>query len=138
MCSVKVQWVVGFKEKKWLSEETFWNIIHIQTCTWTKYAFCESTLSGALQAEAMGFRRIFLKHYTHSNIRLNNVCALWNYSERWSSSSSNGFQKKFFKTSYTFKHTIAQCMRSVKVHRVVGFKQKQWLAEEFFWNIINM
>ena len=138
MRSVKVQWVVGFKEKEWLSEEFFWNIIHIQTWNWTKYAFCEITLSGWLQAEAMPRRRNFLKHYTHSNIQLNNVCALWKYIEQWASSRSNGLQKNLFKTIYTFKHTIEQCMRSVKVHWVVGFKQKQCLAEEVFWNIIHI
>ena len=131
-------------------------------------------MSGGLEAEAMGFRTRFLKHYIHSNIQLNKVCALWKYSELWASSRSNGFkrkfskhythwniqlkkvcalwkytewwassrsngfQKNFFKTSYTFKHTIEQCMRSVKVHWVVGFKQKQCLAEEIFWNIIHI
>ena len=136
--SVKVHWVVGLEQKQWISEEYFQNIIHIQTYNWTKYAFCESTLSAGLQAEALGFRRIFSKHYTHSNIQLNNVCALWKYTEWLASSRSNGFQKKFFKTLYIFKHTINQCMRSVKVHWVVGFKQKQWLPEEVFWNIIHI
>ena len=174
MLSVKVTWVVGFKHTQWVSEEYFQSIIHIQTYNWTRYAFCESALSGGpqaeamsfrksflkhnthskkqlnnvcalwkftawgLQAETMSFRRSFLKHYTHSNIQLNNVCAPRKYSECWTSSRSNGFQKKFFKTFYIFKHTIGQCMRSVKVHWVVGFKQKQWLAEEVFWNIIQM
>ena len=120
--SVKVQWVVGFKEKEWLSEDFFWNIIQIQSWNWTKYEFCESTLSGGLQAEAMGFRRSFLKHYIHSNVQLNKVCALWKYIEQWASSRSNGLEKKFFKTIYTFKHTIEQSMRSVKVQWVMGFK----------------
>ena len=130
--SVKVTWVVGFKQKQWRSEEVFWNIIHMQTYNWTKYALCESTLSGGLQAEAMAFRRSFPKHYTHSNIQMNKVCALWNYTEWWASSRSNSFQKKIFETLYTFKHTIKQIMRSVKVHWVLGFKQKQWLSEELF------
>ena len=138
MCSVKVQWVVGFKEKEWLSEETFWNIIHIQTCTWTKYALCASTLSSGLQAEAMASRWSFLKHYTHSNIQLNKVCFLWKYTEWCTSSRSNGFQEKFFKTIYTFKHTIEQSNGSVKVQWVVGFKEKEWFSEEIFWNIIHI
>ena len=158
MRSVKVQWVVGFKQKQCLSEEVFqniihiqtynwtkyaicestvsgglqaqamafrrshWNIIHIQTYNWTKYALFESTLSGGLQAEAIAFRKFFLKHYTHSNIRLNKVCALWKYTEWWASSRSNSFQKNFFETLYTFKYTIEQCMRSVKLQWEVGFK----------------
>ena len=77
MRSLKVQWVVGFKQKQWFSEEFFLINIHIQTYKWTKYALCESTVSGGLQAEAMGFRRSFSKHFTHSNIQFNNVCALW-------------------------------------------------------------
>ena len=136
--SVKVHWAVGFRQKQLLSEEVFWIIIHIQTYNWTKYAFCESTLSGVLQAEAMGFRRSFSKHYTYSRIQLNKVLALWTYSECWASSRSNGLQKKFFKTLYIFKHTIEQNRRSVKVHWAVGFKQKQWLSEEVFWNIIHI
>ena len=80
-------------------------------------------------------RRSFSKHYTHSNIQLNKVCALWKYPEWWASSRSNGFQEKFFKTLYPFKHTIEQCMRSVNIHWVVGFKQKQWLAEDIFQKI---
>ena len=88
-------------------------------------------------SEAMARRRFFLKHYTHSNLQLNKVCTLWKYSEWWPSSRSNGFQK-FFKTLYTFQHTIEQCMRSVKVNWVVGFKQAQWLAEEVFLNIIHI
>ena len=135
---MKVEWVVGFKQKQWVSEEVFQNIIHIQANNWTKYALCESTLSGGLQADSMARRRIFLKHYTHSSIQLNKVCILWKYTACWPSSKSNGFQKKFFKTVYTFKHTIEQCMRSLKVHWVVGFKQRQWLAEEVFWNIKNI
>ena len=79
--SNKVTWVVGFKQKQLRSEEVFWNNIHKQTYNWTKYALCESTLSGGLQAEAMAFRRIFLKHYTHSNLRLNKLCALWKYTQ---------------------------------------------------------
>ena len=170
MPSVKVHWVVGFKQEQWLAEEVFLNIRHIQTYNWTKYAFCESTVCGGLQAEGMvfrevfqniihiqtynwtkyalcertvsgglqvegiAFRRSFSKHYTHSNLQLNKVCALWKYSEWWASSRSNGFQKNFFKILYIFKHTIEQCMRSVKVHWVVGFKQEQWLAEEVFLN----
>ena len=163
--SNKVTWVVGFKQKQWLSEEVFLNFIHMQTYNWTKYALCESTPSGGLQAEAMAFRS-FSKHYTHSNIQLNKVCALWKYSEWWASIRSNGFPKKFFKTLFTSKHTIEksvrsvkvtkyfewwassrnygfqkffktlftfkqtieQNMRSVEVHRLVGFKQKQWRA----------
>ena len=72
------------------------------------YALCKSTLSGGLQAEAMGFRRSFLKQYTHANIQLKKVCTLWKYTEWMASSRSNGFQKNFFKTLYTFKHTIEQ------------------------------
>ena len=138
------------------------------------YALCESSLSGGIQAGAMARRGTLLKHYTHLNIQLNKVCALWKYTEWWASSRSNGFQmkffktlytfkltidkacalrkysewlassrsngfqKKFFKTLYTFKHTIEQSMRSVKVHWVVGFKQKQWLSEEIFPNIIHI
>ena len=138
MRSVKVHWAVGFKQQQWLSEEVFWNIIHIQTCNWTKYALCESTLSSGLQAAAMAFRGSFLKHYTHSNIQLNKLCILWKCTEWWASSTSNGFQTKFFKTLYRFKNTIEQCMRSVKVHWVVGFKQKHWLSEELFPNIIHI
>ena len=138
MRSVKVHWLVGFKQKQWLSHEFFRNIIHIQTYNWTKYALCESTPSGGLQAEAMAFRRSFSKHYTHSNLQLNKVCALWKYSEWWASSRINSFQKKFLKILYTFKHTIEQIMRSVKVHWLVGFKQKQWLSGETFQNNINI
>ena len=127
MNSVKVHWVVGLKQKQWVSEEVFQNIIHNQTYNWTKYALREITVSGGLQAEAMGFRRSFSKHYTPSNIHLNKVCLLWKYTEWWASSRSNGFQKKFFKTLYTFKHTIEQTMLSAKVQWVVGFKQKQWV-----------
>ena len=97
MRSVKVHWVVGFKQKQCLSEEVLQNIIHIQTYNWTKYAICESTVGGGLQAEAMPFRRSFSKHYTHSNIQLNKVCDLWKYSEWWVSGTSIGFQKKSLK-----------------------------------------
>ena len=84
-------------------------------------------------------RRIgFSKHYTHSNIQLNKVSALWKYSEWWASSSSNGFQKNFLKTFYTFKNTIEQNMRDVEVHWVVGFKQKQCFSEEVFQNVIHI
>ena len=138
MLSVKVHWGVGFKQKQWLSEVVFWNIIHIQIYKWKKCALCQSKLSGGLQAETMASRRNFSKHYTHSNIQLNKVCALWKYTEWWASSRSNGFQKKFFKTIYTFKHTVDWIMRSVKVHWVVGFKQKQWLSEENFQNNIHV
>ena len=138
MRSVKVHWVVGFKQKQWFSEKVFQNNIHIQTYSWTKYALCESTLSGGLQAEAMSFRTSFQKHYTHSNIQLIKVCARWNYTEWWASSRSNGFQKKFFKTIYTFKHTVERSMHSVKVRWVVGFKQKQCLSEQVFKNIIHI
>ena len=138
MRSVKVHWVLGFKQNYWPSEEFFQNIIHYQTYNRTKYALCENTLSSGLQAEAVAFRRSFLKHYTHSNIQLNKVCILWKYTDWWASSRSNGFNKKFFKTLYIFKLTIQQCMLSVKVHWVVGFKQKQWLAEEFLWSIIHI
>ena len=137
MRSVKVKWVLGFKQQQWLSEEFFWNIIHIQTYIWTNYAFCESTLSGGIQAEAMGFRRSFSTHYTHSNLQLNNVCALWKFNECWDASRSNGSQKEFFETIYTCKHTVEQNMRSVKVHWVVGFKQKQWVSEEVFKHYIH-
>ena len=106
MRSVKVNWLVGFMQKQWLSDEFIRNIIHIQTYNWTEYALCESTLRGGLQAEAIAFRRSFSKHYTHSNIQLNKVCALWKYTEWWASIRSNCFRKKFFKTLYTFKHTI--------------------------------
>ena len=138
MRSVKVHWLVGFKQKQWLSDEFFRNIIHIQTNIWTKYALCESTPSGGLQAEAMAFRRSFSKHYTHSNFQLNKVCALWKYSEWWASSRSKGFPKKFFKTLFTFTQTIEQNMRSVEVHWGVGFKQNQWLSEEVFQNIVHL
>ena len=138
MHSLKVQWVLGFKHKQRVSEEIFWNIIHIQTCNWTKYPICESTLSGGLQAEVMASRRSFLKHYTHANIQLNKVCILWKYTEWWASSRSNGWQKKFFETLYTCKHTIEQSMHSVKVHWVVGLKQKQWVSEEVFQNLIHI
>ena len=97
MRSVEVHWVVGFKQKQWLSEYFFQNNINIQTSNWTKYEICETTVSGGLQAVAMGFRGSFWKHYTHSNILLNNVCALWKYTDWWASSKSNAFQKKFFK-----------------------------------------
>ena len=174
MRSVNVHWVVGFKQKQWLSGEIFqniihiktynWtnyalcestqkvgfqaeakaregvlqNIIHIQTYNWTKYAICESTLNGGLQAEAMASRRSFSNHFTQPNKQLNKACALWKYSEWWAWSRRNGFQKKFFKTSHTFKHTIKQSMRSLKVQWVVGFERKQWLSEEFFRNIIHI
>ena len=72
----------------------------------------------------MAFRRSFSEHYTYPNIQSNKKCALWRYTGEWASSRSNGFQKKFFKTLYIFKHTIQQCVHSVKVHWVVGFKQK--------------
>ena len=137
MRSVKVHWVVGFKQKQWLSEEVFENNIHIQTYNWKKYALFEITMSLGLQAEAIAFRRNFLKHYTHSNIRLNNLCALWKYTDWWASSRSNGSHKKFFKKLYTFKHTNEQFMRSVNVQWVVGFKQKQWVWGEVFQNIIH-
>ena len=137
MRSVKVHYVVGFKHKHCLSEELFPNIIHIQTYNWTMYALCESKLKGGIQPEAMACRISFSKHYTQSNIQLNKVCAPRKYSEWWPSSRSNGFLKKFFKTLYIFKHTIEQCMRSVKVHWVVGFKQKQWLSKEVFQNTTN-
>ena len=129
MRDVEVHWVVGFKQKQCFSEEVFQNVIHIQTYNWTKYAICESTLSGGLQAETIAFRRNFFKHYTLSIIQLNKVCALWRYTDWWASSRSNSFQKNYFETLYTFNYTIEQSMRSVKVHSVVGFKQKQWLAE---------
>ena len=138
MHSVKVHWVVGFKQKQWVSEEVFQNILHFQTYKWTMYALCESTLSSGLQAEVMAFRRIFSKQYTHSNIQLNKVCALWKYSEWWASRRRNGFQKNFFETIYTFKHEIEQSMHSVKLHWVVGFKQQQWVSEEVFQNILHI
>ena len=138
ICSVKVHCVAGSKQKQWFSETLFQSIRHIQTYKWMKYALCESTLSGGLQAEAMAFRRSFSKHYTHSNLQMIKVCALWKYSECWASSRSNGFQTKFFETLYTFKKTIEQTMLSVKVHWGVGFKQKQWLPEEIFQNNIHV
>ena len=122
--------------KKWLSEEVFWNIIQMQTYNWTKYALCESTLTGGIQAEAMARIRNFSKHYTHSNIQLTKVFALWKYTDWWASIRSNCFRKRFFKSLYTFKHTIEQSMRSLKVQWVLGFKQKQGLPEEIFQNII--
>ena len=122
MRSVKVHWVVGLKQRQWLAEEVFQNIIHIQTYKWLKEALCECTMSGGLQAVAMGFGRSFSKQYTHSNIQLNKLCALWNYTEWWVSSRSNGSHKKIFKTLYTFKHTTEKSVRSVKVTWVVGFK----------------
>ena len=136
MRSVKVQWVMGFNQKQWLSEEVFKIIIPIQTYNWTKYALCESPVSGGLQAEARARIRIFSKNYTHSNIQLNKLCALWKCTEWRAWSRSNDSQKKIFKTLYTFKHTTEQSLRSVEVHWVVGFKQKQWLSGEVFQNII--
>ena len=138
MRSVKVQWVMGFNQKQWLSEEVFKIIIPIQTYNWTKYALCESPVSGGLQAEARARIRIFSKNYTHSNIQLNKLCALWKCTEWRAWSRSNDSQKKFFKTLYTFKHTTEQSLRSVELHWVVGFKQKQWLSGETFQNIINI
>ena len=138
MRSVKVQWVVGFKQKQWLSYEVFRNFIHIQIYNWKKCALCQTKLSGGLQAETMAFRRNFSKHYTHSNIQLNKLCALWKYTDWWASCRSNGFQTNIFETLYTFKHTIEESVRSVKVHWGVGFKQKQWLSEEVFQNIIHI
>ena len=139
MCSVKVIWMVGFKQKQWLAEEIFfWNIIHMQTYNWTKYALCGSTLIGWLQAEAMASRRKFSEHSTYSNIQLNKICTLNKYSECWASSTSKGFLKKFFETIYTFKHAIDQSMHSVKVHWAVGFRQKQGLSEEVFWKILHI
>ena len=132
MRSVKTHWMVDFKQKQWRPEEFFRIIFHIQTNNWTKHALCESTVSGGLEAEEMAFRRSFSKHHTHSNIQLNKVCALWKYSESWASSRSNGFQKNFFKTLCTFKHTIEQKICSVKVHWVAGLKQKQWFSETLF------
>ena len=137
MRSVNVQWVVGFKQKQWVSGEVFQNIIHIQAYNWKKYALFEFTLTGGFQTEAIALGRNFLKHYTHSNIRLNKLCTLWKYTDWWASSRSNGLHKKLFKTLYTFKHTIEQIMRSLKVHWMVGLKQKQWLAEEVFQNIMH-
>ena len=137
MRSVKVQWVVGFKQKQGLPEEVFQNIIHIQTYNWTKYALCGITLTGGIQAEALSRIRNFSKLYTPSNIHLTKVCALWKYTDWWASIRSNCFRKKFFKTLYTFKHTIEQSLRSVKVQWVVGFKQKQGLPGEAFQNIIH-
>ena len=138
MRSAKVHRVAGFKQKQWLSEEVFQNTVLIQTYNWTKYALCESTVSDGHQSEAMAFRRSFSTHYTHSNIQLNKVCALWKYTDWWDSSRSNGLHKNFFKTLYTFKHTIEKSMRSVKVEWVVGFKQKQGLPEEVFQNIFHI
>ena len=135
---MKVHWVVGFKQKQWLPENNFQNIIQFKKYKWTKYALCESTLSGEIQLEAMPRRRSFLKDYTHSNIQLKKVCSLWKYNEWWASGRSNGFQKKFFKTLYIFKHKLEQSMASVKVHCLVGFKQKQCLSDEVFWNIIHI
>ena len=124
MRSVKVHWVVGFKQKQWLSEEVFQNNIHIQTYSWTKYARCGSTLCGGLQGERLAFRRSCSRHYTHSNIQSNNVCALWKYIKWLPSSRSNGFQKNVFKTLQIFKHTIEQSKRSVEVQWGVGSEQK--------------
>ena len=133
----KVHWVVGFKQKQWVSEEVLQNIIHIQTYNWTNYAFCESKLSGGLQAEAMGFRRSFSKQYTHSNIQLNKVCILWKYTEWWASSRSNGFQKKFFSKHYTHSN--------IQLNKVCAlWKYTEWWAssrsngfqKKNFWNTI--
>ena len=137
MRSAKIQWVVAFKQKQWVSEEVFQNIIQIQTYNWTMCALCKSTLSGGLQAEAMASRS-FLKHYTHANIQLNKVCALWNYTVWLASSRSNGIQKKIFRTLYIFKHTIEQNMHSDEVQWVLGFKHQQRLSEEIFWNNIHI
>ena len=138
MRSAEVHWLVGFKQKQWLSGEILPHILHIETSNWTKYALCERTVSVGLQAQAMSFRKNFLKHYTHSYIHLNKVCLLWKYTEWWASSRSNEFQKNFFKTIYTFKHTIEQIMRSAKVQWVVAFKQKQWVSGEVFQNSIHI
>ena len=83
--------------KNWLSEEVFQNIRHIQTYNWTKYALCENSLRGGLQGQAMAFRSSFLKHFTHPNIQLDKLCALWKYSGWWASSRSNSFQEKFIR-----------------------------------------
>ena len=136
--SVEVHWVVGFKQKQWLSGEIFQNTINIQAYNWTNYSLCESTLTGGIQAEAMARIRNFSKYYTHSNIQLNKLCALWKYTDWWASCRSNGFQTNLFETLYTFKHTTEQSVRSVKVHWGVGFKQKQWLSDEFFRNIVHI
>ena len=139
MSSLKVHWVVGFKQKQWLSEEVFQNIIHIQAYNWTKYALFEITLSGGLQAEAIAFRRNFLKHYTHSNIRLNKICAPWKYTELWSRSkhdTQNGF-RQVFQNILHIQTYIEQSMRSVNVQWVVGLKQKQGLQKTFFKTLIT-
>ena len=107
-----------------------------ETLLYIEQSMIEITLSGGLQAEAIW--RNFLKHFTQTNIRLNKLCALWKYTEWWAWSRSNDSQKKFFKTFYTFKHTIEQSLRSVNVHWVVGFKRKQWLSGEIFQNIIHI
>ena len=154
MRSVKVHWDGGLQAEAM----AFRIILHIQTNNWTKmrslkyaewwassrsnafrtkYALRESTLSGGLEAEAMTHRRNFSKHSTHSNIQFNKVCALSMYSEWWASIRSNGFRKKFLKILYSFKQTFEQIMHSVKVHWVVGLKQKQWLPENVFQNIIT-
>ena len=93
MRSVNVQWVVGFKQKQWVSGEIFQNIIHIQTYNWTKFVLCGRTLRCGLQGEAMAFRSSFSNHYTNSNIQLNKVCALWKYTEGWASRTSDSFQE---------------------------------------------
>ena len=123
---------MGFKQTQWVPEEFFWNIIHMQTYNWRNFALCESTVSVGPQAQIKAFWRNFLKHYTHWNMQMNKVCALWKYTEQWSSDRNNSFQKKLFETLYTFKHTIEQSMHSVKIHWVVGLKEKQWVWEEFF------
>ena len=125
---------VGSKEKRWLSEVAFWNIINIQTFNWKKCALCQSNLSGGLQAETMAFRRSFLKHCTHANMYALCESTLSGALQ----AEKNSFQKKFFKTLYTFKHTIEQNMRPGKGGWVMGFNQKQWLSEEVFQNIIHI
>ena len=120
MRSVKVHWVVGFKQKQWLPEELLPHIIHIQTYNWTMYALCESSLSGGLQPEAMTHRWSFLKHYTHANIQSNKKCALWKYTEWWASSRSNGFLRKFSK-HYTHSN--------IYLNKVCAlWKYTEWLA----------
>ena len=101
MRSVKVHWGVGFKEKRWLSEVVFWNIIHIQTYNWTIFAPCESPVSGGLQAEAKASRRSFSKHHSHANIQLNKVCGLWKYIEWWASSRKKMAFRRRFSKHYT-------------------------------------
>ena len=105
MHSVKIQWVLGFKHKQSLSEESFWNIRQIQTCNWTDYALSESKLSSGLQAEARAFRWSFLKDFTHSNIQLTKYAFCESTLSDGSQAEAMGFRRSF---SRHYKHSNIQ------------------------------